>query len=223
MSLNNNHQQRTASPLLRSAKARSGDLQIAGSTDGGLGTAAPWEEASGWPRRAWIIILTVAVIAATFALSCVTPFAALAVALAGTVGLRSSLRVVTLVWLVNQVIGFAFFHFPVTANTFTWAVAIGLAAVVTVGVAAVATKYLASAPVLFRLGVVLLLGFAVYELALLPAAVVLNGLDTFRPSIVAQLAGINAASLVAMVVLNEVAAMLLKPWLGRMPLLARAA
>jgi hypothetical protein len=173
-------------------------------------------------RLTWMAILTIAVIGATFALSCVTPFAALAVALAGTVGLRSSLRVVTLVWFANQVIGFLFFHFPLTANTFGWAVAIGIAAVVTTGIAAVAMKYLAFRPAVVRLGVVFLVSFAVYELTLLPAAVVLNGLDTFRPSIVAQLAGINAGSLVAMIALNEVAALLFKSWLGRMPLLARA-
>ena len=76
-------------------------------------------------RLIWMVILTIAVIGATFALSCVTPFAALAVALAGTVGLRASLRVVTVVWFANQVIGFVFFHFPLTANAFLWAIAIG--------------------------------------------------------------------------------------------------
>ena len=67
-------------------------------------------------RVIWLVILTIAVISATFALSCVTPFAALTVALAGTVGLGASLRVVTIVWFANQVIGFVFFHFPVSAT-----------------------------------------------------------------------------------------------------------
>jgi hypothetical protein len=173
-------------------------------------------------RFTWMAILTVAVISATFALSCLTPFAALAVALAGTVGLRASLRVMTLVWCANQVIGFVFFHFPLTANTFLWAAAIGVAALVTTVVAAVAMKYGGAASALLRLSVALVLSFGIYELTLLPAGVVLNGLATFRPSIVAQLGWINAAALVGMIVLNELAAVLLKPWLGRMPLLARA-
>ena len=173
-------------------------------------------------RLAWMVILTVAVIGATFALSCVTPFAALAVALAGTVGLRASLRVVTVVWFANQVIGFVFFHFPLTANTFLWAFAIGAAALITTAVAAVAMEYAASLATSIRLGVALFVCFPIYELTLLPAAVFLNGLDTFQPSIIAQLAWINAASLVAMVILNELAAALLKPWLGRIPRLARA-
>ena len=173
-------------------------------------------------RLVWMVILTIAVIGATFALSCVTPFAALAVALAGTVGLRASLRVVTVVWFANQVIGFVFFLFPLTPNAFLWGFAIGVAALITTAVAAVAVKYTTSSPAPLRLGLALLLSFAIYEMTLLAAALFLGGFETFAPSIVAQLAWINAASLVAMVVLNEVAAALLRPWLGRMPRLARA-
>jgi hypothetical protein len=170
----------------------------------------------------WTLILTLAVIGATFALSCVTPFAALAVALAGTIGLRASLRVVIVVWFANQVIGFGFFHFPRTPNTFLWGVAIGGAAIVTTIAASLVMKYGSSWATPLRLGVALLVSFAVYELTLLPAGVFLSGLDTFRPSIIAQLAWINAASLVAMIVLNEIVAVLFKPWLGRIPRLARA-
>ena len=173
-------------------------------------------------RLIWMAILTIAVIGATFALSCVMPFAALAVALAGTVGLRASLRVVAFVWFANQVIGFVFFHFPLNETTFLWAAAIGIAALITTAVASIVMKYAASAPVPLRLGITLVLSFAIYEATLLPVGIILNGLDTFRPSIVAQLGWINLASLVAMVVLNEVAAVLLKSWVGRLPLLARA-
>jgi hypothetical protein len=173
-------------------------------------------------RFVWTLILTLAVIGATFALSCVTPFAALAVALAGTVGLRASLRIMIVVWLANQVIGFGFFHFPRTPNTFLWGVAIGGAALVATIVATVVLKYASSRAAPLRLGVALLLSFAVYEMTLLGAALLLGGLETFRLAIVAQLAGINAVSLVGMIVLNEVAAALCKPWLGRTPRLVRS-
>ena len=170
----------------------------------------------------WMLILTLAAIGVTFALSCVTPFAALAVALAGTIGLRASLRIVIVVWFANQVIGFGFFHFPRTANTFLWGVAIGGAAVATTIVASVVMKYGSSWAAPLRLGVALLLSFGVYEMTLLGAAVLLGGFETFRPAIVAQLAFVNAVSLVGMVVLNEVAAALCRPWLGRIPRLVRS-
>lgn len=184
--------------------------------------AASDRQRDGRASLIWMVVLTIAVIAATLALSCVTPFAALAVAVAGTAGLRASLRVVGIVWLANQVSGFLFFHFPLTVNAFLWGIAIGVAALITTIVASVIMKYLSDAAAPLRLGLSLLISFAVYELTLLVAAVVLNGLETFRPSIIFQLAWINAAALVAMVVLNEFAVALLKPWLGRIPRLARA-
>lgn len=170
----------------------------------------------------WMLILTLAAIGATFALSCVTPFAALAVALLGTVGLRASVRIMIAVWLANQVIGFGFFHFPHTGNTLLFGVAIGGAAVVTTIVAFAAMKYTSSRSSPLRLCVALLLSFAAYETTLLAAAVFFGDLETFRPSIVAQLALINALSLVGMIVLNEVTAALCRPWLGRIPRLVRS-
>jgi hypothetical protein len=170
----------------------------------------------------WVMILAVAVIAGSLALSCVTPFAALAVALGGTVGLRASLRTMTLVWFTNQIVGFGFLHFPRTANTFLWGVAIGGAALLTTIVASVVMKYGSSWVTPLRLGIALLLSFGVCEMTLLGAAVLLGGLETFRPAIVAQLALINAVSLVGIVVLNEVATALCKPWLGRIPRLVRS-
>jgi hypothetical protein len=173
-------------------------------------------------RSVWTVVLTLAAIGGSLALSCVTPFAALAVALGGTVGLRASLRAVTVVWFANQIVGFVFFHFPMTANTFLWGIAIGLAAIVTTIVGSVVMKYAASAPSPFRLAVSLLLTFGVYEMMLLAAALLLGGLENFKPAIIAQLAIIEVASLVGMIVLNEIAVALCQPWLGRMPRLARS-
>jgi hypothetical protein len=170
----------------------------------------------------WMLILTLAAIGVTIALSCVTPFAALAVALAGTVGLRASLRIMIAVWFANQLIGFGFFHFPLTPNTLLIGVAIGAAAIVTTIVASVIMKYMSSWTAPLRLGVALLLSFVAYETTLLPAALFFGDLETFRPAVVAELALVNAVSLVGMVVLNEVAAALCRPWLGRIPRLIRS-
>lgn len=170
----------------------------------------------------WLLILTLAVVGATVALSCVTPFAALAVALAGTVGLRASLRVMIAVWLANQVIGFGLFHFPRTPPTFLIGIAIGGSAVVATIVAWLVLNRLRSRPVLLRLGVGLVASFATYELTLLAAVVFLGDFETFRPAIVAELGLVNAVSLIGMVLLNELTAALCRPWLGRIPRLVRS-
>jgi hypothetical protein len=188
----------------------------------GLRATADLSETTSRARLIWMVILTIAAMSASLALSCVTPFAALAVALGGTVGLRASLRVITIVWLANQFVGFVFFHFPLTANTFLWGFAIGIAALLTTIVAAIMIKYFASSTAAGRLGVALLASFAVYELGLLVAAVFLGSLETFRPSIALQLAWINAVSLLGMIILNELAAAIGGRLVGKMPRLARS-
>ena len=170
----------------------------------------------------WMLILALAAVAATVALSCVTPFAALAVALAGTVGLRASLRVMIAVWLANQVIGFGLFHFPRTPDTFLMGIAIGGAAVMGTIAAWVILNRMRARPVLLRLGIALLGSFAVYELAMLVAVVFLGDLETFAPATVAQLGLINALSFVGMIALNEALAAVCRRWLGRIPRLVRS-
>ena len=135
----------------------------------------------------WLLILALATAGATVALSCVTPFAALAVALVGTVGLRSSLRVVIAVWLANQVIGFGVFRFPPTPDTFLIGMAIGAAAVAGTIAAWAVLNRMRSPSVFLRLSFALMVSFATYELALLAAVVFLGDLETFRPAIVAEL------------------------------------
>ena len=73
-----------------------------------------------------------------------------------------------------------------------------------------------------RLGVALVVSFGFYEMTLLGAAVFLGGFETFKLAVVAQLALVNAVSLVGLVVLNELAAALCRPWLGRIPRVVRS-
>ena len=184
--------------------------------------AAPGPETTSKARFVWITILTIAAVGASFALSCVTPFAALAVALAGTVGLRTSLRVVTAVWFANQVVGFVFFHFPLTANTFLRGIAEAVAALAATVVASAMIKYASSAAAPLRLGVTFLFSFAVYETTMFTAAIFLGGFETFGPSIIGLLAWINAAALLGLIVLNEIVAALCRPLFGNLPRLARS-
>ena len=170
----------------------------------------------------WLMVLLVAVVVGTFVLSCVTPFAALAVALAGTVGLRTALGTMALVWFTNQVMGFFLFGFPWTPGVFLWGLMIGAAALLATVVAERALRHAPARNAPARLGLALLGGFVMYEIALLPAAWWFSSWEMFTPAIIAQLAFINAVWLIGMVVLNEVAAALCRPWLGRIPRLIRS-
>src|SRR3954471_21158262 len=142
-----------------------------------LPAAADLSEITNRARLTWTTILTIAAVSASLVLSCVTPFAALAVALAGTVGLRQSVRAVTIVWLANQFVGFVFFHFPLTANAFLWGIVIGIAALLTTIVAALVMKCASFSTTAVRLGVAFLASFTIYELVLLIATIALGGLE----------------------------------------------
>lgn len=166
----------------------------------------------------WTIVLAAAVTAGSFVLSCSMPFAALAVALAATVGLRASLAIVGLVWILNQLAGFTLFHFPWTLNAVGHGAAIGLAALLAAVVAHGVLRRRSFAWLLLALAA----SFVVYETALWSAALFLGGRDTFALPIVTQLGLVNVAWFVGIIALNEIAAAVCKPWLGRIPMVLRS-
>lgn len=170
---------------------------------------------------AWIVILTLAAVGGSFVISCVTPFVALAVALAGTVRLSVALRAMTAIWLTNQFVGFVFFHFPRTPNTVLWGFAIGAAAMLSTVAASIVIKR-AVFPTVIRLGFALLVGYTIYEVALLVTALFLGGIETFSSIVVAHLGLVNLVWFVGLVALNELVAILCKTWLGVMPRLLQA-
>jgi len=178
-------------------------------------------EPSGVANFVWIVILALAGVGGSLVISCVTPFVALAVALAGTVRLAAALTAIIAIWLTNQFIGFVFFHFPRTPNTILWGVAIGGAALLSTLVAATVLKQAAALSAVTRLGLALLLGFALYEAGLLVAALFLGGVETFSPAIIARLGLINVVWLVGLFALNELVAVLCKSWIGMTPRLAK--
>jgi hypothetical protein len=170
----------------------------------------------------WGTILIGAVVAGGFMLSCVAPLCALAVVLAATFEWRTSLLAMTFVWLVNQVVGFALFHFPRTADSFLWGVAIGLAALLITVIARAVVRRASSWNALWRLIAALAVTFALYEVAFWAASFLLGGRETFTAAILMQVALVNTAWLGAIIALNELVAALFKPWLGRIPMVVRS-
>lgn len=179
-------------------------------------------EPSGIANFVWLVILALAGVGGSLVISCVTPFVALAVALAGTVRLAVALRAMTVIWLTNQLIGFVFLHIPFTENTVLWGFAIGGAALLSTFVASSVIKRADSSSPLARLSLALLLGYAVYEASLFMAALFLGGVETFSPTIIAQIGLVNLAWLAGLIALNELVSIVCKPWVGITPRLAKA-
>ncbi len=186
-------------------------------------TFRPTGASSPAANLVWLFILALAGLGGSVVIACIAPFVALAVALAGTVRLTVALRAMTAIWLGNQFVGFAFYHYPRTPNTVFWGLAIGAAALLTTAVAAKILKHGTALPILARAALALGLGFIVYGSSLFAAALFLGGIETFSPAIIAQVGFSNLVWFIGLVALNELVAIICKPWLGTIPRMVRAA
>ncbi|MGH6977283.1 MAG: hypothetical protein ACREED_09670 [Stellaceae bacterium] len=161
----------------------------------------------------WPALLAVAAIGGSWALACVTPFAAFAVILAESESRTTALVTVGLIWFANQVVGVMLLGYPLDVHSIGWGVAIGVAALLATAAASAVTRSG------LRRGLSLIIAFAVafavYEIALALVAAATGELAEFTPVTVAHLAALDAAWLAGLVVLREALAMMGWRNLGR--------
>ena len=161
----------------------------------------------------WPALLAVAAIGGSWALACVTPFAAFAAMLAATESRRTAFGTMALIWFANQAVGVVALGYPLDAHSVGWGVAIGVAALL--GTAAAAAVAQTSLQRGLRLVLAFAAAFAVYEIALALLAAATGELAEFAPATVARLAALDAAWLAALVVLREALALMGWRNLGR--------
>ena len=152
---------------------------------------------AGWRHHVWLALMIAASLAFTFGFACAVPFAAFGAAAAMTLPRRDALLLTAALWLVNQIAGFTFLHYPWDAMTLAWGAILGVIAVLSTVAAQVATG---------RAGLVgtamasFAAAFAVYEGGLyLISATVMGGTEDFAASIVWRILAINAAAFVGLV------------------------
>lgn len=154
----------------------------------------------------WPALPAVAAVGGSWALACVTPFAAFAAMLATTESRRTALGTMALIWFANQAVGVVALGYPLDVHSIGWGVAIGVAALLaTTAAFAVAQTGLQR---WLRLVLAFAAAFAVYEIALALVAAATGELAEFAPAIVARLVALDAAWLAALVVLREVLALM---------------
>jgi hypothetical protein len=190
----------------------------AGALPRGTATTA---DASTLVTMLWPTILAVAAVGGSLALTCVAPFAAFAVATAGTLRLRSALGTMAVIWLANQAVGFGALGYPWTFNTVLWGLAIGAAAVLATLAASGALRHFRSSAGWLRLPLAFGTAFVVYEVAIMAISLILGSGDVFAPALLGRLALIDAAWLGGLVLLHEVLAAWVQHWRGAMSRLAR--
>jgi hypothetical protein len=107
--------------------------------------------------------------------------------------------------MANQVIGYVVLDYPRTVNSFSWGLAIGVAAVLSTIVARPIVSRLQTARGLIQAVVALAGTFAAYEAALFAFAVAgLGGTGSFAASIVGRILVINAAALAGLYALYRI-------------------
>jgi hypothetical protein len=133
----------------------------------------------------WTAILGTTAIFGSYFFACVFPFAAVATIAALTLDLRRGVAVVAATWCANQIVGFAFMHFPQTFDTMALGVSIGLGALAAY---AVAYAILRPARTPARIVAALAGAFVTYQLVIFAGALGFGGVENFSPSIIGGVA-----------------------------------
>jgi hypothetical protein len=160
---------------------------------------------SGWRPALWLALLVAASVAFTLGLACAMPFAAIGAAAAMTLARRDALILTAASWLANQIVGFAFLSYPMTADTITWGVVLGIVAVITTLAAVELTRRVARQGTVIAALVSFAGAFVVYEGGLfLVSATWLGGTEDFVPAIVAYILAVNVGAFLGLMVLHRV-------------------
>ena len=150
----------------------------------------------------WIALVAALAVGGSLAFACAAPLAAIAALAALTMRRVAGVVLVVTAWLANQIVGFGILHYPPDVSTFGWGGAIGAAAVF--GFLAAQWAVQLKVPSVFRLGLTLVVAYAVYEVALFAYGVMVGGSDAaFTPEIVARIFVINAIAFAGLLVLHR--------------------
>ena len=154
----------------------------------------------GGATALWIVLLTVASLFTTWALACMTPFAALAALAASQMRARDGVVLMLASWGVSQAVGFGLLGYPHDPKTLAWGVALGLAALGAVGGAYVALDVARPNHWAARLAVAFVAAFVSFKLVLLVADVVLDSpfSSTIAPTLLLKQIPREAAVTVAL-------------------------
>jgi hypothetical protein len=161
---------------------------------------------AAWRHLLWLALLVVASVMFSLALACAVPLAAFAAVAALTLSRRDALYLIALVWLANQLVGFAVLNYPWTASTFAWGVVLGAVALLATLTGQWTAGRSVGAARAVSFAATFLVAFVVYEAALYAVSVaLLGGTEIFTEEIQGRIFAINAAAFVGLLALSRLA------------------
>jgi hypothetical protein len=159
---------------------------------------------SGRQTSAIVAVLAASSVALTLGFACALPLAAFATISALIFQPRAAVGAVLTVWLINQMVGFSFLHYPTDPSTIAWGFALGVIALLSLGAAFLALSRLDG---LVGILASFLAAFVVYEGAIYVVCVASGtGVGSFTAPIVTRIFLINAASFGGLLAARELLA-----------------
>jgi len=148
-----------------------------------------------WQMQAWLMFLIAAALLLSGMFACAMPFAALAAIAALMLPRAQVISFMLVAWLANQLIGFAFLHYPLDASTFAWGGFIGLAAVAAGALAQFFVSRATSLPaVACYVGALVAAFFGFQSVILIANLIMLGSLDAFPLAEKIDIAAIESAA-----------------------------
>jgi hypothetical protein len=159
---------------------------------------------SGRQASAVVALLAASSVALTLGFACALPLAAFAAISPLVFQPRAAVGAVLTVWLMNQIIGFSFLHYPTDPSTIAWGFALGAIGLLSLGAAFLVLSRLDG---LVGILAGFLAAFVVYEGAIYIVCVASGtGVGSFTAPIVTRIFLINAASFGGLLAARELLA-----------------
>ncbi|TAJ73412.1 MAG: hypothetical protein EPO51_05270 [Phenylobacterium sp.] len=152
----------------------------------------------------WSAGLVALVLGGCLLIGCLEPLVAVAVIAAGALPFGRALLLTGAVWLAGQAIGFGLHDYPRDAQTISWGVGLGVAALVSVATAAAALRVFTDKPVWLRAGAAFVAAFVANQIVILGVEQVVTGACTIRPGVISLVGAVNAAWLAGLLALDAV-------------------
>jgi hypothetical protein len=152
----------------------------------------------------WIALLAALSIGGSLAFACAAPLAAIAALAGAKMDRTPGLILVSLAWLSNQIVGYAWLGYPQTLDAFAWGAAIGVASVAAFLVSRAVVSPQRSKPV--WLAASFLAAFGIYELALFLAGIPLGAsAEEFSFGVIGRVFEVNVISFGGLLALSWLA------------------
>lgn len=148
----------------------------------------------------WMLVLVITSVIFTCTDACALPFAACGAVVALTLSRKDALLAIALMWVANQIIGFSYLNYPLTAQCFAWGAVIGLTAIVST---LAAQFVVARTSVIKQIVSAFFFAFAAYEMMLFATSFMLGGLENYTLDVQARIFAINALSIPALLIVKH--------------------